>query len=228
MNLERYDSPLAVAQAAANRIAEWAVQAVAERGQFVLALSGGRTPWPMLDQLAERDLPWRRIYLVQVDERTAAEGSNDRNLTHIRARLADRVPLPPDNLYPMPVSAQDLQRAAATYASLLKDLCGEPPVLDCVHLGLGSDGHTASLLPGDSLLDLEDADVGVSAVYQGHRRMSLTRPVINGARHILWLVLGADKHAMLQRLLEGDERIPAGRISRHQALVLTDIPAASA
>jgi 6-phosphogluconolactonase len=127
----------------------------------------------------------------------------------------------------MPVEENDLEAAAASYASLLRQIAGSPPVLDLVHLGLGPDGHTASLVPGDPVLDVTDRDVAVTGVYQKRRRMTLTYPVLNRARCILWLVNGPEKAQILQRLASGDASIPAGRIQRDTAVVLADRAAAS-
>src|SRR6266550_8132598 len=191
-----------------------------------MAVSGGRTPWSMLRALAADELPWPQVHVVQVDERVAPAADPDRNLAHLRASLLDRAPLPPDHIYAMPVEAADLDRAAEQYALTLREGAGSPPVLDLVHLGLGPDGHTASLVPGDPVLDIVDADVSLTGVYQGRRRMTLTYPILNRARRILWVVTGSEKVEMLNRLLNGDEAIPAGRIRRDRALLLADRAAA--
>ena len=112
------------------------------------------------------------------------------------------------------------------YAQTLQEIAGSPPVLDLVHLGLGPDGHTASLVPGDPVLDVTDADVALTGVYQGRRRMTLTYPILNRARRILWLVTGSEKAGPLVRLRQGDPSIPAGRVRQDQALVLADRAAA--
>jgi 6-phosphogluconolactonase len=164
--------------------------------------------------------------VAQVDERVAPTGDKDRNLTHLRESFLSRIPLPSGQFYPMPVEETYLEAAAASYASLLGQIAGSPPVLDLVHLGLGPDGHTASLVPGDPVLDVTDRDVGVTGVYQKRRRMTLTYPVLNRARCILWLVTGPEKAEILQRLVSGDASIPAGRIQRDTAVVLADRAAA--
>jgi len=163
---------------------------------------------------------------VQVDERIAPAGDADRNLSHLRDSLLDHAPLPRAQVHAMPVEARNLQAAAEQYAADLARIAGTPPVLDLVHLGLGPDGHTASLVPGDPVLDETAGDVALTGIYQGRRRMTLTYPLLNRARRVLWVVTGAEKVAMLNRLLEGDPSIPAGRIRREQALVLADIAAA--
>lgn len=218
----------AVARRAAEIIAGEARAAVAARGRFVLAVSGGQTPWVMLRALAGLEVPWTGVHLVQVDERVAPAGDPDRNLTHLRESLLDRVPLPAEQVHAMPVESADLEAGAVAYAATLREIAGTPPVLDLVHLGLGPDGHTASLVPGDPALAVTQADVAVTAPYRGRRRMTLTFPVLDRARRVLWLVTGAEKAEMLARLLRGDPTIPAGRVRQHRAIALVDRAAAGA
>ena len=215
-----------VARKAAALIADEAKDAVAARGRFVMAVSGGRTPWLMLRELAAMELPWPAVHVVQVDERIAPAGHADRNLTHLRECLPEQGPLPPEQLYAMPVESTDLQASAARYAETLHRLAGSPPVLDLVHLGLGPDGHTASLVPADAVLEVDHSDVALSGLYQSRRRMTLTYPILNRARRVLWVVTGKDKAAMVTRLLDGDESIPAGRLRTDRALLLADQAAA--
>lgn len=224
--MKRYTEATAeeVARRATEFIATTARRAVEARGLFSIALSGGSTPWKMLNRLASEDLPWHQFHVFQVDERVAPEGDPARNLTHIRTQFLDRTAIPDPNVYPMPVSGADLQAGAQSYGQALERVAGSPARLDLVHLGMGSDGHTASLVPGDEVLDQNDRNVAITGVYQGHQRMTLTFPAINRARQILWLVTGADKAAMVSRLLQGDPAIPAGRISQEQAVLITDIP----
>ncbi len=218
----------AVAQRAAGRVARRAREAVARRGAFHLAVSGGSTPWRMLEALAGEEVPWRAVHLFQVDERIAPRGDPDRNWTRVEEVLLDRVPLPESHRHPMPVEGPDLEAGAAAYARELAGVAGEPPVLDLVHLGLGEDGHTASLLPGDAVLSVSDADVALTTgAREGRRRMTLTYPAIARAREVLWLVTGASKAPMLRRLEAGDASIPAGRIRREAARVLADAAAAT-
>jgi 6-phosphogluconolactonase len=222
MKLEVLADADAVAETAAGIIAADARNAVAARGRFVVAVSGGSTPWIMLRALAGKDLPWSGVHVLQVDERVAPAGDADRNLTRLRDSLLKHAPLPPAQIHAMPVEAIDLAAAADRYAATLRDLAGVPPVLDLVHLGLGPDGHTASLVPGDPVLEVTDADVALTGVYQGRCRMTLTYPTLDRARRVLWLVTGAEKAAMLARLRDGDRSIPAGRVYAGQALVLAD------
>jgi len=235
MRIEIFADAEEVARKAADFIAAEAGAAVAVRGRFVTALSGGSTPWLMLRYLAQKAMPWDGIYVVQVDERVAPAGHPDRNLTHLRATLLEdsgAIPsqsssgLLPERIYPMPVAETDLAAAAGRYAQELREIAGSPPVLDLVHLGLGTDGHTASLLPGDPVLEIADADVAVTNAYQGRRRMTLTYPTINRARRIFWLVTGADKAPVLARLREADPSIPAGRIERCRTVIFADREAA--
>lgn len=217
----------AVARKAAEIIAAESRVAVADRGRFVMAVSGGHTPWQMLRALANEKVPWESVHVAQVDERVAPAGDPDRNLTHLRESLLEHAPLRSEQIHAMPVESTDLDAAAKRYARTLEEIAGSPPVLDLAHLGLGPDGHTASLVPGDPALNVTDADVALTGVYQGRRRMTLTYPMLNRSRRILWLVTGNDKIDALARLRSGDTSIPAGRIQRDQALVLADKAAAT-
>jgi 6-phosphogluconolactonase len=226
MNIEVLDSAGSAAQRAAAIIAGDARAAIAARGRFLMAVSGGHTPWLMLRALGTAEMPWSAVHVIQVDERVAPAGHPDRNLTHLRDSLLSHAPLAPDQIQDMPVESADLEAAAAQYAATLRQIAGSPPVLDLVHLGLGPDGHTASLVPGDPVLNVKDADVAVSGSYQGRRRMTLTYPIINRSRRVLWVVTGSEKAQMLNRLMSGDDSIPAGRVRREQALVIADDAAA--
>jgi 6-phosphogluconolactonase len=180
----------------------------------------------VLRTLAEEDLPWENIHVVQVDERVAPPGDKDRNLTHLQESLLDHSPIPPEQLHAMPVESPDLDAAARQYASLLAEIAASPPTLDLVHLGLGPDGHTASLVPGDPVLNVTAVDVALTGVYQGRRRMTLTYPILNRARKILWLATGSEKADALLRLRQGDLMIPAGSICRLRAAIFADRVAA--
>ena len=226
MQIEVLENADAVARRAAAVIAAEARTAVAARGRFVMAVSGGKTPWMMLRDLANEDVPWPNAHIFQVDERIAPAGDPDRNLTHLHESLLDHAPVRREQIYAMPVEAQDPQAAAAQYAETLRSVAGSPPVLDLAHLGMGPDGHTASLVPGDPVLQAADRDVAITGVYQGRRRMTLTYPVLNRSRKILWLITGAEKVDMLRRLQSADVSIPSGRIRQDVALVLADRAAA--
>ena len=226
MEIRVFADEAAVALEAAMFIAGEVRAAVAARGRFIMAVSGGHTPWQMLRALAREDVPWKSVYVAQVDERVAPAGDPDRNLTHLRDSLLKHAPLRPGHICAMPVESPDLEAAAARYAQLLQQIAGSPPVLDLVHLGLGPDGHTASLVPGDPVLSVTEADVAMTRPYQQRRRMTLTYPMLNRARRILWLVTGSEKAGMLVRLRYGDATIPAGRVRQEHALVLADRAAA--
>jgi 6-phosphogluconolactonase len=214
--LEVSGDPAAVAARAAGYVAERARAAVSSRGRFTFAVSGGHTPWAMFAELANEDMPWADVELFQVDERVAPDGDPDRNLTHLRESIGNA----PARVRPMPVNDPALDKAAAGYATEL------PARFDLVHLGLGPDGHTASLVPGDPVLDVTDELVAVTQPYQGHRRMTLTYPALARADQLLWLITGADKRDPLAKLLAGDGSIPAGRVQAARSLVLADAAAA--
>ncbi len=208
----------AAARRAAELIAAFGAAAVAERDIFSLAMSGGRTPWAMLAMLGEEEsMSWDKTELFQVDERIASPGSEDRNLTHMVLGLSmDHQAA----LRPMPVTQRDLEAAAREYERTL------PDPLDCVHLGLGPDGHTASLVPGDPVLEVTDRRIALTeTAYQGHHRMTLTYPALNSARQIVWLVTGPKKREPLAKLLAGDTSIPAGRVENANMSVVADAAA---
>lgn len=226
MQLEVLRDAQSVAARAAAIIAESARAACQARGFFLMAVSGGHTPWVMLSMLANQEVPWAAVHIFQVDERIAPAGDPDRNLTHLRESLLDNAPLDLAHIYAMPVESPNPAGAAAEYAMTLQNIAGSPPVLDLVHLGLGPDGHTASLVLGDPVLKVIDSDIGVTGLYQGRERMTLTCPVINRARQILWVVTGAEKVKPLEQLLNGDKSIPGVRIRCDNALILADKAAA--
>jgi 6-phosphogluconolactonase len=215
IDLEVVDDEKAAARRAAELIAAAGAKAVADHGSFSFAMSGGRSPWSMLAILGDLDeMPWRETELFQVDERVASPGSDDRNLTHMVLGLSmDHQ----SALRPMPVTHRELDEAAHEYETALPDR------LDLVHLGLGPDGHTASLVPGDPVLEVTDRRVAMTTnEYQGHRRMTLTYRALAEAREIVWLVTGAEKAEPLQQLLAGDESIPAGRVRNESMSIVAD------
>jgi len=228
VKIEILHDAAAAAREAARHIAAAAREAVVARGKFVFAVSGGRTPWEMLRDLTREAIPWKCLHLCQVDERIAPADDPDRNLTHLKESLLSSVPLPQEQLHAMPVEASNLEAGAAQYALMLQQIAGRPPVLDLAHLGLGPDGHTASLTPRDPVLNVIDRDVATTGVYQGRRRMTLTYPILDRSRRILWLVTGSDKRDALRRLREGDRSIPAGRVRQESAIILADRAAANA
>ncbi|MCB1486456.1 MAG: 6-phosphogluconolactonase [Bauldia sp.] len=222
MQVDVFSDAETVAQAGATRIAEAAREAIVARDQFTLAVSGGHTPWIMLAMLAKEDLPWEKIAVFQVDERVAATDSPDRNLFHLRQSLLSRVPIAAANVHAMPVDAPDLDAGAAAYARTLEAMAGAPPRLDLVHLGLGPDGHTASLVPDDPVLGVRDRWVATTLPYQGHPRMTLTYPVLDNAAEILFVVTGAEKVDALKKLQRHDPAIPAGRLTAPNMTVMAD------
>ena len=226
MKIEVFSDAAEVALAAGRYVASVSRDAVAARGKFVVALSGGNTPWLMLNALAQENVPWTATHLLQVDERVVPAGSPNRNLTHLQQILLERTPLPPEQIHEMPVDNRDLEAAAEQYAQTISEYAGIPPQIDLVHLGLGADGHTASLVPGDPVLDKTDTDVAITNVYQGARRMTLTYPILNRARRILWVVTGKEKANALALLQAGDLSIPAGRVRTDRAVIFADRDAA--
>jgi 6-phosphogluconolactonase len=211
----------AAAARAALEIAGACEAALDERQQSLIALSGGRTPWRMIELLRGSVLGWHDVRIAQADERVAPAGDERRNLTRLEALLVREGPLPRDNLLDMPVCAADLTAAARSYQDVLESFGGRPVRFDVVQLGLGADGHTASLVPGDPVLDAQ-TDVAISGEYQGTRRMTLTLPALSRARLRIWVVTGADKAAALARLIDGTSATPANRVTRRNTLVVVD------
>lgn len=211
---------------AATWIAELARDAVARRGICTLALSGGSTPRVMFRALVALDVPWHATHLVQVDERVAPRGDPERNLTAIEEILVARTGLEPGRVHPMPVEHPDIDAVPDLYESVLRSVAGDPPVLDVVHLGLGADGHTASLIPGNPVVRVRDRDVALTGVYRGHLRVTLTVPALDRARHVVWLVAGADKAGAVALLHAADPAIPASLIRRDDAMLFADRAAA--
>ena len=210
--------------AGAELIAARLLRAIEERGHATLAVSGGRSPWGMLNQLAQQNVPWDKVHVFQVDERIVPLDDPARNWGQfLEGELAARVPA--QNRHPMPVE-RDPETAAREYAGEILKNSGTPAMLDVVHLGLGEDGHTASLFAGDPLLTERERDVGVSQPYQGHKRLTLTLPTLNRARCVVWFVVGADRKNAATRLFNDDPAIPASLVQRDNATCITDTDAA--
>jgi 6-phosphogluconolactonase len=218
-------TPELAAQRAAQHLADALRAALRDRGRACLALSGGNSPVPMFRELARQELDWSAVHVFQVDERVAPRGDPDRNLTTIEAELVHAGPLRAGCVHAMPVEGADLAAAADAYARLLGEFAGAPVTLDAVHLGLGSDGHTASLFPGDPVLAVSDRAVAVTGLHAGFRRLTLTYPVLDAARLVVWFAVGAGKQAMVKRLAAGDSGIPAGRVAAGRAVLVTDAAA---
>ncbi|HTB50471.1 MAG TPA: 6-phosphogluconolactonase [Solirubrobacteraceae bacterium] len=215
---ETLSDDMSVALRAAEIVVEHAHAAIAARRMFTLAVSGGHTPGQMFAVLARRnDFPWDQSAIYQVDERIAPGGDPNRNLTLLWDNLPEAAF---SQLHPMPVQADDLDEAAARYASAL------PERFDLIHLGIGADGHTASLVPGDPVLDVRDRDVALTGLYMGLPRMTFTYPVLNRARALLWLITGKEKREALSRLQAHDESIPAGQVASERAQIIADAAAA--
>ncbi len=228
MTLEVLETPTALAERGAQVLAHMLRTAVGHRGRAIVAISGGATPGAMLAALAHQPVPWEHVHVVQVDERFAPDGHPDRNLGLLHERFLGALPGTPPTIHAMPVAAGDPDTAATRYAALLAELAGDPPVLDVVQLGLGSDGHTASLVPGDPVLDVHDRDVAATGPYQGRRRLTCTFALLARARQRIWLVSGASKADALARVWAGDGALPAARVPRRSSLWLVDRAAAVA
>jgi 6-phosphogluconolactonase len=223
LDIRTAPDPSALAEAAARHIADRADEAVRARGRFSLAVSGGSTPSRMFAALAQQDVSWPEVHLFQVDERIAPLGDKDRNLGDLASDLLELVPIPWRNVHLMPVDAEDAEAAARGYASLLARECDG--VLDLVHLGLGDDGHTASWPPGDADVGTWTTDVAVTHVFNGRRRMTLTPPAVNRARHVLWLVSGSDKAVALAGVQRGDAELPGSRVTVAEQVLFADAAA---
>jgi 6-phosphogluconolactonase len=215
--LRTFADTAAVASAAADYVAASSRRSIEATGRFTFAVSGGKTPWSMFANLATMDVAWSQVVLYQVDERIAPVGDATRNLTNLERSLGACRP----TIVAMPVNDDDLGAAAASYAEKL------PARFDLVHLGLGPDGHTASLIPEDPVLDVRDRLVAVTGEYQGEQRMTLTYDALTRAEQLLWIVTGKDKRAALSALLRGDPAIPASGVEATASLVMADQAAVS-
>jgi len=222
MKTELFPTADQVAAGAAAYLEHQIREALAHQPSYSLAISGGRTPWEMLKILSKADLPWQRVNLFQVDERVAPDGHADRNLTQLFQAIAGTPMVTQLRIFPMPVLAEDLEEGCREYTEVLDEVT-EGKGLDLIHLGLGSDGHTASLVPGDGVMEVQDRLVACTQnLYQGRIRMTLTYPLLNSAKQLLWIVTGSEKQEMIQRLLQQDPSIPAGSIRQENALLMVD------
>lgn len=223
MQINVYSSAEEIAHEAARWISSLAKSKIESKGSFSFAISGGRTPWEMLAKLAQEKLPWEKIFLFQVDERIAPEGHKDRNLTQLFQVLQGTRLMTRLNIFPMHVISENLQNACEDYNQHIQEITGNGK-LDLIHLGMGSDGHTASLIPGDKVCEVENQMIALTdQPYQGRQRMTMTFPLINQAENILWLITGEEKKEMLVRMLNKDLEIPAGKIRQDQAVLMTDL-----
>jgi 6-phosphogluconolactonase len=222
MQTEQLPHAQAVAVRCADIIAQNMHQAIEQRGQFTIAFSGGSTPHTLFQKLAEISLPWHMTKIFQVDERLAPDGDKNRNFTHLKELLLDHIAIPASHIHPMPVTRLPETAMAMEYEKLLISHSGAPPRFDLVHLGIGQDGHTASLVPHDPILNITGTYVAMTGDYKGFKRLSLTYSAINDARCILWQITGKSKLPVLDQLISGDTSIPAGQIARNQAIIVTD------
>ncbi len=210
--LRTFDNLTALAEGAATYVAERAREIQARGVAFTFALSGGKSPWAMFETLAHDNVDWAATRIYQVDERVVREDNDLRNLKSLRAALqGTHAPI-----VAMDVESDDLEVACRDYGALL------PERFDLVHLGLGPDGHCASLVPGDPVLDLTDQLVALSGPYQDTLRMTLTYPALARADQLLWLISGEDKREALAKLLARDPSIPAGRVVAGASLIMAD------
>lgn len=223
MNLEVCADAAAAASRAAALMLECMEQAITARGVAAIAVSGGTTPAPMLAALAASRIDWRRVHVFQVDERLVPDDDERRNVRLVREAFGQGG-LPLTNLHAVPAGSANPQTAAERYTRDLRAVCGKPPVLDAVHLGLGEDGHTASLFPGDSALDA-DGDVAVSGEHGSMRRITLTLGTINRARARIWLVTGAHKRDVVQHLLGPGSSLVANRVRTDDSVLVVDAQA---
>jgi 6-phosphogluconolactonase len=225
MKIEVFENPEQASLGAARFLAAEARESIVARGQFLAAFSGGISPWPMLEAWAGEKVPWENVQIGQVDERVAPADAPERNLPRLRKALQGSG-LHSEQIHAMPVESTDLGSAVHNYALALQMIVGIPPALDLIHLGLGADGHTASLFPGDPVLEVVEADVALTRVWNGLRRMTFTLPMLNRARRLLWLVTGAEKAPVLASLVRGNASLPAGRVRQDNAILFADRAAA--
>lgn len=213
IRVETLADPDAACARAAELIAGAVRRAVSQDGRAAWAISGGEGSAPMFRRFGELDLPWDRIDTWQVDERIAPRGHPDRNRVLQTDALPDEAL---DGVRWMSVEDEDAEAAAVRYAG------GLPERFDVVHLGLGADGHAASLVPGDPVLEVSDRAVAVTEPYGGRRRMTLTYPGLSRARSAVWLVTGVEKRDAVRSLLAGDRSIPGARVPIADQLLVSD------
>jgi 6-phosphogluconolactonase len=222
MQVDVVATPELAARQGALHLAEALRAGIRDRDRACLALSGGASPVPLFRELAQLDLDWSAVHVFQVDERVVPRGDPARNLTTIEQVLVREGPLPAERLHAMPVEADDLAAAAAAYGERLAEFAGTPIELDAIHLGLGADGHTASLFPGDATTQVTDRSVVVTGEHAGYRRLTLTYPVLNAARRVVWFAVGPGKAVVVQGLAAGTLKAPAGGVNRAMAVLVAD------
>ncbi len=209
-------------EALAHRVAQWITDlAASSRDRFAICLSGGSTPRRLYQLLADapyRDaLPWERVHWFWGDERFVPWDHPDSNYGMVQAAMLARVPAPPQNIHGIgttgkpPDAARDYERVLKSYYQA-EALDPTRPLFDVEILGLGPDGHTASLFPGTSVLEERDRWVAEVIGARAEARITLTYPVLESSRHSAFLVAGAEKREMLARALVSDEALPAARV----------------
>ena len=199
----------------------------AQASRASVAFSGGTSPKMMLAAMSEvRPQPdWSCIDVFQVDERVAPDGDPSRNLVDLQHELLDQLN-PQALLHQIPVEA-GADQAALKYAESISHVLGSSAQLDVVHLGLGNDGHCASLVPGDPVLQVMNADMAATDSYQGHERVTMTYPMLNRSSCVVWLVTGESKRAALSALLRDNPRIPASHVRCNRSIIVADQSAVS-
>lgn len=212
-----FGSQSAMKEFVISRWRELSARMIDKYGFFRVALSGGKTPAPLYERLSEENgLYWDKTLIFQVDERFVPEDDPDNNFRMIRRTLIDRIPIPGENLFPIPVNAPGPLKAAEQYETLIRENMGlaegQFPRFDMVLLGIGKDGHTASLFPGDEAL-FETRKIAVAVIPEkGHSRITLTLPSINMAGHIFFFVVGKEKAAVFKKAATGDPAVPAALV----------------
>jgi 6-phosphogluconolactonase len=204
-NLKVLTDVTALVDDAAVLISDACREAIAQRGQFTIVLAGGSTPKPLYEKLSALDLPWDKIHVFWGDERYVSATHPDSNEGMARRAWLDRVPFPAENLHPMPTQAQDPAESAQQYEANLRSFFGhsletqEIPAFDLILLGLGDDGHTASLFPHTAVLNVCSSLIGVG--YRGaDPRLTFTIPLLNQAHCVLFLVAGSSKQPALNAI----------------------------
>jgi 6-phosphogluconolactonase len=216
------DTPEAVARGAAERFVALAKEAVAARGRFTVAFSGGSTPRALFQLLAKdpfrAQVPWDRLEIFWGDERSVPPTHQDSNYRMAKEALLDHVPVPGDRVHRIQAERPDVAAAAADYEAELARVLGgtpggAPPALDLILLGMGPDGHTASLFPGTTALGEQKRWVVANWVQKFNtNRVTLTYPILNRGAQVLFLATGADKTDVLREVLEGPDdrqRLPS-------------------
>jgi 6-phosphogluconolactonase len=224
LRLEVRSNPAEAARASAGWIAGRLAQVADERSDgkpITLGVSGGRTPAAMLVELGRHRVPWDRLHVFQVDERVVSATDERRNAHQLTHALAARLD---DRLHLLNPQLDDPDEAARSGTESLDEVLGPSGGLDVVHLGIGDDGHTASLVPGDTALQVERRGYTTTDPYQGTRRITLTYSTLGVSKWVCWLATGASKGPMISRLLRCDPAIPAGRLGRLPGVVFTDVP----